>query len=38
MTTLLQNTSSEIRTLDRRNSWSRTMFGNPVAYFQLRPY
>ena len=30
--------ASEIRTLDRRNSWSRTMFGNPVAYFQLRPY
>lgn len=38
MTTLLQNTSSEIRTLDRRISWSRAMFGNPVAYFQLRPY
>lgn len=30
--------ASEIRTLDRRNSWSRTMFGNPFAYFQLRPY
>lgn len=30
--------ASEIKTLDRRNSWSRTMFGNPFAYFQLRPY
>lgn len=31
-------TTSEIKTLDRRTSWSRTMFGNPFAYFQLRPY
>ena len=30
--------ASEIRTLDRRISWSRTMFGNPFTYFQLRPY
>ena len=30
--------ASEIRTLDQRISWSRTMFGNPFTYFQLRPY
>jgi len=30
--------ASEIKTLDRRNSWSRTMFGNPYRNFQLRPY